>query len=237
MRRCHSPPLAQRQAPVRERLPARKASPDRAQGHLAAGLAVNKARVLRLRRAPGVLGPGPASRRLGYQCGASPGRRRQRRGGGLDPTPVRGKPRGGVSVVLVLAWDPKKTVGPSVGLQAQTSPWLAAWDEAGQRRFPLQNGVAGSHSSTPRAPRLDQAAGMGTGARRVDRVVVQHSGIGPQARSNNHSATARSSWLLDKSGSTPLVPSSLGSSQAGTVASHIHRSRYSRYSRYIVFLG
>ncbi len=43
MRRRHSPPLAQCQAPVRERLPARKASPDRAQGHLAAGLAVNKA--------------------------------------------------------------------------------------------------------------------------------------------------------------------------------------------------
>ncbi len=110
--------------------------------------------------------------------------------GGLDLTPLRGKPRGGVSVVLVLAWDPKKIVGSSLGLQAQTSPWLAAWDEAGQRQFPLQERRMRARTAALLGLRnWTQAAGMGTGARRVDRVGMPHSGIGPQARSNNHSAT------------------------------------------------
>ncbi len=96
--------------------------------------------------------------------------------GGLDLTPLRGEPRGGVSVVLVLAWDPKKIVGPSVGLQAQTSPWLAGGTQPDNASSRSRTAYAGAHSSTLLAPRLDP--GRWNGNRRSSRGSRGHATLG-----------------------------------------------------------
>lgn len=104
------------------------------------GLLINKKRVLRLMRAPALLVQ--PNHRL--KATRTPGRSTSRptapqQWWGIDMTKVLVEPVGWV--YLVLDWYTKKIVGHYAGLQAKSTHWLLALEQAVQRQFPA--GVQG----------------------------------------------------------------------------------------------
>ena len=101
------------------------------------GLRINKKRVLRLLRQHGLLVK--ATPRL--KATRTPGRSKPRptvpnQWWGIDMTKVMVEPLGWVYVVIVLDWYTKKIIGHYAGLQAQSTHWLLALEQAVQRQFP-----------------------------------------------------------------------------------------------------
>lgn len=101
------------------------------------GLRINKKRVLRLMRQHGLLVK--ANSRL--KATRTPGRSKPRptaphQWWGIDMTKVMVEPLGWMYVVIVLDWCTKKIVGHYAGLQAKSTHWLLALEQAVQRQFP-----------------------------------------------------------------------------------------------------
>lgn len=103
------------------------------------GLRINKKRVLRLMRQHGRLVKAtPAKSHAGPQQATPDGPKPVV---GIDMTKVMVQPMGWVYVVIVLDWYTKKIIGHYAGLQAKSTHWLLALEQAVQRQFPA--GVQG----------------------------------------------------------------------------------------------
>ncbi len=141
--------VAKRNESVVQRIHAWKAAPPcwgyrrlGAQLRFVDGLLINKKRVLRLMRAHALLGK-PTDR---LNATRTPGRSKPRP---TAPQPWWGiampkglvEPVGWGSLVLVRDWDTKQIVGYYAGLQAKSTHWLLALEQAVQRQFPA--GVQG----------------------------------------------------------------------------------------------
>lgn len=144
MKRRRSAKVAQRNAPLVERIQALKAEHPfwgyrRLWAHLRCveGQSVNKKRVLRLLRTEQLLvKPNPRLRATRTPPPSKPRPTRPNQWWGIDMTKVLVGPIGWAYLVVVLDWHTKKIVGHYVGLRARAPEWLEALNGAVQRQFP-----------------------------------------------------------------------------------------------------
>jgi putative transposase len=153
MSRRHSPTIGQRNAPVLVRIQALKADHPFwgyrriwAQLRFGEELVINKKRVLRLMREHGLLVTGnPRLKATRTPMRSKPRPTAPHQWWGIDMTKVMVEPIGWVYLVVVLDWYTKKIVGHYTGLQAKTSHWLIALDQAVQHQFPPGSRDQGLH--------------------------------------------------------------------------------------------
>lgn len=100
------------------------------------GLRINKKRVLRLMRAHALLvKPNHRLKATRTPSRSKPRPTAPQQWWGIDMTKVMVQPLGWVYVVIVLDWYTKKIVGHYAGLQAKSTHWLLALEQAVQRQF------------------------------------------------------------------------------------------------------
>lgn len=144
MTRRPSARVGQRNASLVERITALKAEPPFwgyrrlwASLRCTDGLAVNKKRILRLlRQHDRVVKPTLRLKATRTPHRSKPRPTQPNQWWGIEMTTVLVEPVGWGSLVLVLDWDPNKSVGHEAGLQAKTAQWLVALDQAVSRQYP-----------------------------------------------------------------------------------------------------